>query len=203
MSTERVAHWNFIDGMTAATPQHAPSDAELARRIRSGDEGALASVFREHYAALASFTLRFVDSRDVSEELVQDLFLSLWARRDQLTDVESFRTYLFRAMRNRALNHLRRKRLERKWEQENYLPSEPSTPGRTDDETTGKEVAVALERAIAKLPPRCREVFLLSREGGMTYAEIGVSLGISVKTVETQMGRALKSLRQALEPFRV
>ncbi len=189
--------------MTAATPHHVPDDAELARRIRSGDESALATVFRAHYGALASFTLRFVDSRDVAEELVQDLFLSLWARREQLSAIESFRTYLFRAMRNRALNHLRRKRLERKWEQENYLPAEPATPGRTDDETTGKEVAIAMDRAIAKLPPRCREVFLLSREGGLTYTQIGVSLGISVKTVETQMGRALKSLRLALEPFRI
>ena len=72
----------------------------------------------------------------------------------------------------------------------------------TDDDASTDEVTRAVNRAVDKLPPRCREIFLMSREGGMTYAEIAHSLGISIKTVETQMGRALRSLRLSLARYR-
>jgi RNA polymerase sigma-70 factor (ECF subfamily) len=177
-------------------------DAELVRRIRAGDERALEIVFKAHYAGMASFVQRFVRSADLAEELVQDVFLKLWAKREQLTEIETFRTYLFRAARNTALNHLRRVKLERRWQEEQAVNDEPPTTFAADDETVESEVAAAVKEAIDRLPPRCREIFLLSRDGGLTYAEIARSLDISVKTVETQMGRALKSLRASLHHFR-
>ncbi len=178
------------------------SDAELVRRIRAGDERALEVVFRAHYAGMASFVQRFVRSSDLAEELVQDVFLKLWAKREQLAEIETFRTYLFRAARNTALNYLRRVKLERKWREEQGVDDDPPTSFAADEETAEQEVAVAVQVAINRLPPRCREIFLLSRDGGLTYAEIARSLEISVKTVETQMGRALKSLRASLRHFR-
>lgn len=178
------------------------SDAELVARIRAGDERALEIVFRAHFAGMASFVQRFVRGSDVAEELVQDIFLKIWAKRDQLAEIESLRTYLFRAARNQALNYLRRERLERRWQQEHADDEEPEAFAAADDTASEAELSVAVQAAIARLPPRCREVFLLSRDGGLTYAEIAVTLGISVKTVETQMGRALKSLRGALAQYR-
>jgi RNA polymerase sigma-70 factor (ECF subfamily) len=179
-----------------------PSDAELVRRIRAGDERALEVVFRAHYAGMASFVQRYVRSSDLAEELVQDVFLKLWSKREQLTEIETFRTYLFRAARNTALNYLRRAKLERRWREEQAVVDEPPTSYSADEETTEQEVAKAVQAAIQRLPPRCREIFLLSRDGGLTYAEIARSLEISVKTVETQMGRALKSLRSSLQQYR-
>jgi RNA polymerase sigma-70 factor (ECF subfamily) len=177
-------------------------DAELVRRIRGGDERALEEVFRTHYAGMCLFVRRFVHAPDVAEELVQDVFFKLWAKRDGLSDIDALKTYLFRAARNTALNHLRRRKLEQNWEEREGQRGEPVTSGGTDDDTTSDEVQRAVSAAIARLPERCREIFLMSREGGLTYGEIAAALGISIKTVETQMGRALKSLRVALGKYR-
>ena len=195
-------HANQLSALMDETAAMPAGDAELVRRIRAGDERALEVVFRAHYAGMASFVQRFVRSPDLAEELVQDVFLKLWTKREQLAEIETFRTYLFRAARNTALNYLRRAKLERRWREEQGTDDDPPTTFAADDETVEQEVAVAVQEAINKLPPRCREIFLLSRDGGLTYAEIARSLEISVKTVETQMGRALKSLRSSLHHFR-
>ena len=181
------------------TSDLGPSDSELVRRIRSGDERALEIVFRAHFAGMASFVERYVRSPDMAEELVQDIFLKIWTKRERIAEIESLKTYLYRAARNQALNHLRRMKLERRWQEEQAAAGEPSTTFAADDDASGQELAEMVQEAINRLPPRCREIFLLSRDGGLTYAEIAKSLEISVKTVETQMGRALKALRGALE----
>jgi RNA polymerase sigma-70 factor, ECF subfamily len=178
-----------------------PTDGDLVRRIRAGDERALEVVFRAHFAGMAAFVQRYIHSPDVAEELVQDIFLKVWAKREQLSDIDSLKTYLYRAARNQALNHLRRRRIERAWEARTQ-EGEPVTLGAADDEAREQEVARAVTVAIARLPDRCREIFTMSRDGGLTYAEIARALGISIKTVETQMGRALKALRSALGGFR-
>ena len=173
------------------------TDTELIQRIRSGDRAAFEAVFRAYYSGLVHFSQRFVRSREVAEELVQDLFLILWRRRDRLAVAESLRTYLYRASRNLALNHLRRRRLERRWwERQVSADHEPFVD--SDDRAAQSELQAAVRAALAKLPQRCREIFLLSRAQHLTYAEIAGVLGISVKTVETQMGRALRSLRESL-----
>jgi RNA polymerase sigma-70 factor (ECF subfamily) len=159
-------------------------------------------VFRTHYAGMASFVQRFVHTPQVAEELVQDIFLKLWTKRAQLTEIETLKTYLYRAARNQALNHLRRLKLERRWQEEHADDSEGMTTYAADDDASEQELAAAVHEAVGRLPPRCREIFLLSRDGGLTYAEIARSLDISIKTVETQMGRALKALRGALARFR-
>jgi len=183
-------------------PRAGAGDGELVRRIRAGDERALEEVFRSYYPGMCSFVRRFVYAPDIAEELVQDVFFKLWAKRESLTDIDALRTYLFRAARNTALNHLRRKKLEHAWEEREAAGGEPATMGATDDDAATDEVTRAVSAAIDKLPARCREIFLMSREGGLTYSEIANSLGISIKTVETQMGRALKSLRLSLARYR-
>jgi RNA polymerase sigma-19 factor, ECF subfamily len=182
-----------------AAPLH---DRELLSRLRAGDERALEQVFRSHYAGMCAFVRRIVHAPDVAEELVQDVFFKLWSKREQLVEIDALRTYLFRAARNTALNHLRRRKLERGWEEREAARGEPAATESTDDGAASDEVQRAVESAIGRLPPRCREVFLLSREGGLTYGQIAESLEISIKTVETQMGRALKSLRHALSQYR-
>lgn len=186
----------------SSAPLASQSDGELVRRIRAGDERALEEVFRSHYGGMCSFVRRFVHAPDVAEELVQDVFFKLWAKRDSLSEIDALRTYLFRAARNTALNYLRRKKLENAWEEREAARGEPTTSLATDDDASADEVSRAVNAAVAKLAPRCREVFVMSREAGLTYAEIASSLHISIKTVETQMGRALKSLRLSLARYR-
>jgi RNA polymerase sigma-70 factor (ECF subfamily) len=170
--------------------------------MRLGDEKALEAIFRAHYPGLVAFVRRYVKSTEIAEELVQDLFLKLWARRGSLGAIDSVKTYLFRAARNTALNHLRRRKLEHEWleKEGGALSEEQGQEG--DEPVTESELATAVRVAVDRLPPRCREVFMLSRDGGLTYGEIAKSLGISIKTVETQMGRALKALRESLKTYR-
>ena len=191
-----------IDASDIAASPPSRADAELVRRIRDGDERALEEVFRAHYAGMCAFVRRFVHAPDVAEELVQDVFFKLWTKREGLTDIDALKTYLFRAARNTALNSLRRKKLENSWEEREAARGEPTTMAATDDDASADEVSRAVQAAILKLPPRCREIFLMSRDGGLTYNQIAASLELSIKTVETQMGRALKSLRISLAKYR-
>ena len=130
---------------------------------------------------------------------MQDVLLEVWRRREQLGAEDSPRAYLIRSARNRALNHLRHLRVQQK--------SAPYVGGRTEDAPEGAsrlveaELDAAVRVAVAELPPRCREVFELSRVHGLSYAEIARSLEISVKTVEAQMGKALRTLRERLAPW--
>jgi RNA polymerase sigma-70 factor (ECF subfamily) len=164
------------------------------------------ALFREHYAGLCSFVGRYLKSRAVAEEVVQELFLRLWERLKVSEPVsggpplalELTRSYLYAAARNRALNVLQRERLERKHVE--YEARLAEVPERTvDHDFEHRELIHAARRAIAALPDRCRMVFDLSRRRGLTYAEIGHVLGISVKAVEANMARALKTLRSSLD----
>ena len=193
-------------GATATRPATGASalsdEHDLVRRLRAGDERALEAVFRAHYANMCAVVRRIVLAPDVAEELVQDVFFKLWNKRDQLAEIDALRTYLYRAARNTALNHLRRQKLELAHEEREAAKGEPATAEHTDDSATAGELTEAVNGAIDRLPARCREIFLMSRDGGLTYGEIATELGLSIKTVETQMGRALKSLRLSLARFR-
>ena len=166
----------------------------------SSDRDAFEAVFRAHYDGLVRFATRLVRSQAEAEELVHDVLLKVWMRRAHLAPTDELKTYLFRSTYNHALNHLRRRKVEHNWRQQ--LPSQEAIapPSSSDDDIHRIETAV--RRAIDDLPDRCKEIFLLSRESGLSYGAIAETLGISVKTVETQMGRALKALRAALEPLR-
>jgi RNA polymerase sigma-70 factor (ECF subfamily) len=174
-------------------------DGELLARLRRGDEGAFDAVFRAYYGALVGLAEGMLRHRAVAEEVVQDVMLELWRRRETLAVEESLRAYLFQATRNRALNHLRHRKVEHRGEP--HARGESVTPAAADALLAEEEIDVAVRRAVAGLPDRCREVFELSRVHGLTYAEIARTLGISVKTVEAQMGKALKVLREKLGAY--
>jgi RNA polymerase sigma-70 factor (ECF subfamily) len=161
----------------------------------SGLESAHAheGVFRDLAPALSVFVTRYVDSAAIAEELVQDLFLAMWVQRATMRIDGSIRTYLFTAARNRALNYLKHERIGERFrvaQLEGIDTSDPGAPGEADC-LTALEVQAAMDR----LPPRCRLIFTMSRWRGMTYSQIAAALGISVKTVEVHMGRALKTMR--------
>ena len=174
-------------------------ERELLERIRRGEEDAFDAMFRLHYPPLVGLAEGMLRSRAVAEEVVQDVMLELWRRREALAVEESLRAYLFRATRNRALNHLRHDRVERRGEPHlvGEVADQPAAPSVLVEE----EIEVALRAAVSELPDRCREVFELSRVHGLRYAEIASALGISVKTVEAQMGKALRILRDRLAPW--
>ena len=191
-------------------PVHAPATAnptkgglssELIDQIRGGDREAFEVVFRAYYAKLTDYANGLVRSRDGAEDVVQEVFVALWTQRDRLSTPDNLVGYLYRAVRNRSLNQLRHRRMVAEWQTRQGAEERVDAPA-ADKETERAEIVAAVRQAVSTLSPRCREVFELSRDRGLTYPEIAASLGISIKTVETLMGRALKGVRERLASFR-
>ncbi len=191
-----------------ATPAYPPTrlpanlrrveDREIIERLRTGDQGAFDHVFRSYYASLVGMAESMLREREPAEDVAQDVMLELWKRRENIVLESSLRAYLFRAVRNRALNHIRHLRVAPRAEPDAALDI---PTGAADQHTLHKEMAEAVKDAIASLPDRCREVFQLSRVQGLKYQEIADALGISIKTVEAQMGKAIRVMRQRLAPW--
>lgn len=175
------------------------TDREILARIRAGDEQAFDALFREYYASLVGFTESLLRSRAVAEEIVQDVMLEVWRRRETLEIDLTWRSYLFRAARNRALNDLRHHRVAQRAEP--YVRGPESEPASSPAELEASELDREFQRVMASLPEPVRDVFYMSRRDGLKYGEIAAALGISVKTVEARMGRALKELREQLRDW--
>lgn len=157
------------------------------------------ALFLAHYPRLCQLAARMTGSRAVAEDLVQDLFLTIWSR-GAGADLDDPVPYFYAAVRNRSITHVRRER----WRMSTlatraldlWRDRAPATDAAGVD-----DLAAAISRALHELPARRREIFTLHREQHLSYAEIARLLGISIKTVETQMGRALKTLRARLAPY--
>jgi RNA polymerase sigma-70 factor (ECF subfamily) len=173
-------------------------EPELLSRLRHGDEDAYSSIFREQYPGLVVSATRLLGERALGEEVAQDVMLELWRRRESLTLTGPLRAYLQQATRNRALNRLRQGRTAQRGEVYVRGPSASPSP---DASAISSELQQAAARAIASLSEPQREVFEMNRQRGLTYGEIAEHLGISVKSVEARMGRALKLLREQLAPW--
>jgi RNA polymerase sigma-70 factor (ECF subfamily) len=179
------------DDTASAAPDEAANEAARAR---------FEAVVRAHYPRLCNFATRYVDSRETAEDIVQEVFLTIW-RRDTKFDYAEPLPYLYRAVMNRAIMQLRQRRVRDRWRDRVMAVAE--TEGAPADTRIADDLELAeLMRAVAEvveaLPERCRLIFTMSRQQDLTYDQIAEVLGISVKTVETQMGRALKALRLRL-----
>ncbi|MGQ0703372.1 MAG: RNA polymerase sigma-70 factor [Gemmatimonadales bacterium] len=174
------------------------SDQENLERLREGGEPGFDAIFRTYYASLVGFAESILRDTAAAEDTVQEVMLELWRRRSNIVLETSLRAYLFQSTRNRALNRIRHDRVASRLESDIAAPTLIPPP---DRQLTEAELAARARAAVSELPERCREIFLLSRAHGLRYAEIASTLGISVKTVEAQMGKALKLLRDRLAPW--
>jgi|SRR5688572_3405176 len=171
-------------------------ELSLFERIRRDDDAAFDTVFRTWYPRLVRYADAMLRDRAVAEEIAQEVMLAIWNGRRTLKIDESPTGYLFRATRNRALNELRHRKVEQK-SHFRLVPAIEVGPA-AEANMADKQIEAALREAVQSLPDRCREVFELSRVQGLRYAEIAATMEISVKTVETQMGKALRILREKM-----
>ncbi|WP_116124496.1 RNA polymerase sigma-70 factor [Lewinella sp. IMCC34183] len=179
-------------------PTSTDTDTELFASLRDGAPGALDELFRRYYVDLCRVSVRFVADGAAAEDIVQETFTRLWTKRLSLPpDTQSVGAYLRRAVRNRSLNYLRdRKRIP---VDDGELPElaadlEQQPGARLESAETRQRINHAIDR----LPERCRLVFVMSKLEHMSHREIADALDISVKTVENQMTRAYKFLREWL-----
>jgi RNA polymerase sigma-70 factor (ECF subfamily) len=198
-------------GLFALTPRserHASTadmnerSAELLERFRRGDEDAFEAIFREYATQLCTFALHFTRSRDLATEVVHDVFLLVWERRERLDVRTNLRAYLYKATRNRALEVARRDTFFRRWAERTSREQADDDSARLAptpyEQLERDERAAALQRAIYALPERRRMVLLLRWRDGLQNAEVAELMGISVKTVENQITQALRVLRGQL-----
>lgn len=164
-------------------------------RIAAGDQLAFERLFREHYRPLCAFARQYLKDPAKAEDLVQDLFFRLWQDRESVKVTTSVKAYLFAAVRNRSLNAVAAVARMRPLDEEGDDRTEEENV--SEDERTHRLARV--HAAIEALPEERRRIFKLSRHEGLKYQEIADRLGISAKTVENQMGRALKTLREDLK----
>ena len=156
------------------------------------------TIYKHYYEFLCHYAWKFVNEKELAEEVVSEVFYKLWKNKNKINVKTSFRSYIFIAVRNQAFDYLR------KVKKINYIEdTEALRSGMTDrhsplEEVIFNEIYINLEKAIENLPHQCRMIFRMSRDEGLRYREIAEQLNISIKTVETQMGRALKKLRKVV-----
>ncbi|MFK7953683.1 MAG: RNA polymerase sigma-70 factor [Ekhidna sp.] len=173
----------------------------IVNRLINKDKRAFELVFNQYFNIMVAYANRFMDTREEAEEVAQDVFVKFWEKCDSLSPDSSVKSYLYRSVHNSCLNVLKHEKVKDGYKQHviNFLET---TYQNTIDESDPDVVRKKIHDEIDNLPPRCSEIFKLSRFEGLKYQEIADHLEISVKTVEVQMGKALKVLRENLKELK-
>ncbi|WP_163323766.1 RNA polymerase sigma-70 factor [Draconibacterium mangrovi] len=175
------------------------SDNSVFEKIRNGDDVAFSQLFDETYTSLCFFVNKYLSDMDKSRSLVQEFFVDLWINHSNLNIPHTPKSYLFNSVKNKTIDYLRK-------ENRNGKPGKlkeiyETTPFR--DLVEEAELNDRINKSIQELPEKCRNIFILCRFEGLKYGEIAAKLDISIKTVEMQMGIALKKLRSKLSEYQM
>lgn len=170
-------------------------------RIKSGDDKAFELLYRQYFVRLCAFANKFVHEPTIAEEIVQEVFLKIWKNRSFLKDINTEKSYLFQAVQNTSFNELAKQKKMDSYQ--SILKEVYQTKSEFDahDSLLAKELQQKINKLIDELPDQCRKIYLLSRNEGLKYKQIAQKLDISIKTVETQISRALKKLRLGLQGY--
>lgn len=164
------------------------------------NDAVMEELFKTHYLSLCNYAYIFIKDIDESEDVVQGVFYQLWKKRETTEITSSFKAYLFAAVRNTCLKRINHLKVRNEYK-ENVIHLDRKDSNHTMDKIMGRELESQINNAIENLPEQCRLIYTLSRQSGFKYAEIAEHLKISLKTVENQMGKALKVLRQKLKGY--
>ncbi len=168
--------------------------------LKKGNKSLFEDLYREYYVPLCYFCIKYVDSLEDAEEIVQDVFVRLWEKREEIEINTSLKSYLHKSVANSALNFIKKQKLSNKFKKDKELDSGVSFDDGLKN-MEDEELQKVLKAAILELPEKRREIFELSRFEDMKYNKIAEHLSISVKTVENQMSKALKYLRIVLKDY--
>ncbi|MCE5345766.1 MAG: RNA polymerase sigma-70 factor [Bacteroidales bacterium] len=169
-------------------------------RMVEGDKEAFRFFFEKYYSDLCNWVNLYLHDAIMTEEIVQEIFVYLWEKKENIKIESSLKSYLLQASKNRSLNYIRNEKTKL------FVFSKLNTNDMEsiempDSVMDSNQLRDVINAAIDSLPERCREIYILGKEKSMSYKEISEELGISVKTVEAQMGKALKKLREQLRPY--
>ncbi|MFN8254532.1 MAG: RNA polymerase sigma-70 factor [Bacteroidales bacterium] len=167
--------------------------------LRKGSVEAFNLCYDLYFSSLCSYANLIVHNHEIAEEIVQEIFVNIWIQKENLPVHTSLKAYLAKSVKNDCLDYLKHLKVKENYA-EKYLRDFSEWYEDIFYDLINKDIQQSLDKAIEKLPPQCREVFTLSRFEYLSYREISEKLGISVKTVENQIGKALKIVREELDP---
>lgn len=173
------------------------SELDCLRRLRQGDARAFDALFRHYSSLVYRFAYSYLKSRPEAEEIVQESFLKIWEKREQVHEDVPLKGYLFTVAYHSVLNQLRRRQHHLRYQ----AHSAAAPQEHTANEVEFTELETMYRTALDQLPPKRREIFVLSRQQGLSYPEIAQQLNLSVKTVEAQMSHALKFMREYFREY--
>jgi RNA polymerase sigma-70 factor (ECF subfamily) len=176
-----------------------PEDV-LIDRFKAGDQSAYEMIFRFYYPGLVLFASQYVMYEEDAEEIVQDFFVRVWQKRDQVNQTGTLKPYFFTSVKNSSLNFLYKQKHQDKLIQEIVKISENNLLYQPDVFVMS-DLQEAIRKAVNSLPPKCREVFILSRINGLKNEDIANKLNLSKRTVETHVSNGLKQLRIELKDY--
>ena len=173
---------------------------ELNNQVLVYDEAAFEVLFKDHFKALHAYATVMLKDEEMAEEIVQQLFLKLWEKRERLQIDTSIKAYLYRAVYHDSLNYLKHLKVRKVHEDHtSYQMRDAAYEPSKNLET--RELELRLDEALKELPEQCRTIFQMSRFEELKYREIAERLQIAPKTVENQMGKALRILREKLADY--
>lgn len=166
--------------------------------IRKGDHTAFKELFLCYYEKLCMFAIRYTRSSSVAEGLVQEVFVKIWENRQKLDDGRNIKSFLYMAVKNEALDYLKhQKMVEQKLSLFHIVNKDQNS---SNDEVLDEDVfMIHVQNHIEKLPYKTRQIYKLNRQDGLTYNEIAMVIGISQKTVEYHITKAIEILRDSLK----
>ncbi len=176
-----------------------PEEMILFERIKKGDEKAFETLFHKYYGYLCMYATKIINDDSSAEEIVQDFFVKLWEKREKLNIETSINNYLFRSVKNLCINYIQHNKTKVRYAK-NVL-SEIENNISDDSNFTEIDLSKKIEESIDSLPEKRKEIFRLNRQEGLKYHEIAQKLNVSIKTVETQMSLAIKTLREKLKDY--
>lgn len=168
--------------------------------INAGDETVFEKLFKQYFKVLQNYAFTILNDLDIAEEMVQNVFLKVWEKREKLPSDISIKAYLYKSVYHESLNWLRHEKVKSSYQKHTLYIMKDEVNNATD-QLKLKQLQNHLKEALNELPQQCRTIFQMSRFEELRYREIANELGISVKTVENQMGKALKLMRTKLIDF--
>jgi RNA polymerase sigma-70 factor, ECF subfamily len=176
------------------------SEKQVLETLRQGNESAFEMIFRTYYQPLCRYAYSFLQDKEEAEEVVQSAFITIWEKRTTLSIETSFKSYLYRMVRNTCLNVIKHEKVKQQHVAHELAVTEVAYEAVTH-KVQAAELETRISEAMKTLPEQCRLVFQLSRFEELKYQEIADQLNISVKTVENHMGKALKLMREQLKDY--
>ncbi|CAM3361746.1 RNA polymerase sigma factor [Zobellia roscoffensis] len=171
-------------------------DLFLIGRLKKGEEDAFIYLVDHYNKRLYGYALSLTNNHALAEDILQNVFLRTWEQRKKISITASLQNYLFKSVHNEFINQYKKKRSTMVLEQKYFNALDRATAAH--DDVSLEKVISKIKKEIQKLPPKCREVFLLSRNEGLTNLEIAHHLNVSIKTVEAQITKAFSVLRKKL-----